>query len=187
MKKIIAILLVLFSLASCRKERVIPVKVTPGISTSIAAAKPDTIPDNAVLGIRLFRDSVNNDEILVNFNHTASPNYILDEDAPYFMGYGQVSLASISADGRDLAINKLPYKPGMEIGLDVHAKTTGIYFLDINYEKKIPSDIQVWVKDNYMKDSCNISIQKYSINIIKADTNSFGSKRFKLMFKTSGQ
>jgi hypothetical protein len=187
MKKIITISLVLFSLASCRKEGVIPVNNTLTISTAVATAKPDTIPDNAGLGIRLFRDSVNYDGILFNFNHTASLNYIFNEDAPYFLGYGQVSLTSISADGRDLAMNTLPYKPGMEIGLDVHAKTTGIYFLDINYEKKIPADIQIWVKDNYMKDSCNISIQKYSINIIKADTNSFGSKRFKLMFKTSGQ
>jgi hypothetical protein len=69
----------------------------------------------------------------------------------------------------------------------VHAKANGIYFLEVNYQNKIPSNIQIWVKDNYLKDSTNISSQDYSFNVIKADTNSFGCNRFKLVFKDSGQ
>lgn len=158
----------------------------PAISTAVAT-KPDTIPDDAYLGVRLFKDSLIYDGIMLGFNHTASVNYVVDEDAPYFMGFGKVSLASISGDGMDLAINKMPYKPGMEIGLDVHAKASGIYFLSVNYEKEIPSNIQVWLQDNYLKVTINITVHNYSFRILKDYPNSFGAKRFKIILKGGGQ
>jgi hypothetical protein len=183
MKRLMFISFVLFSLASCKKET----KITADLATVMSASyiKPDTIPDGARLGIRLFRDSVIYDGFMLGFNHKASVNYIVDEDAPYFMGYGDISLASISGDDRDLAINTLPYTPGMAIGLDVHARTSGVCFLEVNYKKQIPANIQVWIRDTYLKDSANISNKNYSFNIIKADTNSLGNKRFKIILKSS--
>ncbi|MDB5136817.1 MAG: hypothetical protein JWP37_3420, partial [Mucilaginibacter sp.] len=91
-----------------------------------------------------------------------------------------------SGDGRDLAINTLTYTPGMAIGLDVHARTSGVCFLEVNYKKYILVNIQVWIRDKYLKDSANISNRNYRFNIIKADTNSLGNKRFKIILKSSG-
>jgi hypothetical protein len=109
------------------------------------------------------------------------------EDAVYFAGNGQVSLASVSKDGEDLSINGLPYTPCMSIGLDIHAKTSGSYLLKISYEKEIPADIEIWIKDTYLRDSVNVRTGNYSFNIDKADTNSFGGERFRLILKNADQ
>lgn len=89
-------------------------------------------------------------------------------------------MASISADGRDLAINTLPFKEGMSVGLDVHVKTDGTYNLTLSYENKIPDDFQIWIKDCYLKDSTDVRVSNYAFAVNKADTNTFGNKRFRL-------
>ena len=184
MKKLILLSLILFSLAACQKEeKVLPKAAVLGSNTQV---KPDTIPDNAAFKIKLVKDSTNGDETMICFNHLASLKYSSSNDAPYLPGFGKVSLASISADGIDLAINKVPYTPGMPIGLNVHTKTDGAYLLETTYKNKIPASVQVWLMDNYPKDSVNIGLNKYNFNVIKADTNSFGSKRFRLVLKDAG-
>src|ERR1700693_3658513 len=90
----------LFSLVACQKEAEILPKAGSSISTakitSIAnlTSKPDTIPDKAQLKIKLCKDSINTDETTLFFDHKASINYVFNEDAVYFAGFGQVSLAS---------------------------------------------------------------------------------------------
>jgi hypothetical protein len=185
MKKSFLLSLTLLSLAACKKEANISLKITPTATTAVVSTKPDTIPDKAEFKLKLGKDSTNTDETAIVFDHRSSVNYSGNEDAPYFTGFGQVSLASISADNRDLAINTLPYTPGMSIRLDIHTKTDGVYFLKMSYENGIPANIQVWLKDNYLKDSVNARTDNYIFNVSKADTNSFGSKRFKLILKDS--
>jgi hypothetical protein len=188
MKKLLPLSLTLLSLAACKKEAKISPKVEQVVTTVVVAAKTDTIPDNAQFKIKLGKDGINTDETAFVFDHLSSINYSGNEDAPYFVGFGQVSLASISADGIDLAINSLPYRPGMSIRLDIHTKTDGPYFLKMSYESKIPANIQAWLKDNYLKDSVNVRTGSYNFNVIKVDTNTFGSKRFELILKdSSGQ
>jgi hypothetical protein len=99
------------------------------------------------------------------------------------VGFGDLSLASMSNDGKKLSINGLPYTQGMSIGLDVEAKDDGAYSLQVSYENKMPANIQIWVKDTYLKDSVNVCKANYNFTVSKADTNSFGSKRFKLIIK----
>lgn len=176
------LLLVLVSLAACQKSAQIlpgPIKTQP----IVAASKPDTIPDKAVLKLKLTKDATNTDETAFIFNSTGKTTYNPMEDAPYFPGNGQVSLASISSDGKDLAINNLPYKPGMSIRLDANAKADGAYSLAISYQNQIPSSIHFWLKDIYLKDSLDVSTKTYSFNVRLADTNSFGKNRFKLIIK----
>ena len=187
MKPLILLSFVLFALVACKKEETIAPKTTPQKSTASIVAKTDTIPDSAALKITLGKDSINTDETMFVFNHTYSLAYVFDQDAPYFQGFGQVSLASISSNGRDLAINGLPYTSGMSVGLDVQAKTSGAYFLKISYEKKIPTTVQVWLKDTYLKDSVNVSLKNYSFNVSKADTNSYGNKRFRLVLLSNSK
>jgi hypothetical protein len=189
MKKLIWPSLILFSLAACQKEA----KVLPRTHTTTGSAAPgpaivakintDTIPDRSAFKMKLVKDSINSDETMLVFNHKATCEYSANNDAPYFQGFGQVSLASVSSDGVDLSINQLPYTPGMSIGLDVRAKADGSYQLQISYEHTMPASIQVWLKDNYLKDSVNVCLKKYDFKVTTADTNSFGKKRFTLILK----
>ncbi len=119
------------------------------------------------------------------FKKAANPNFDPAVDAQYLPGYGQVSLASISSDGTDLAINSLPYSPDKPIKLDVHAKNDGTYFFKISYERTIPANVQIWLKDAYTKDSLNVRTGNYQFKVLKADTNSYGNKRFQLVLRAA--
>ena len=180
--KVLLSVLVLFSLAACKKAaQILP---NPAKTQPIAVAtKPDTIPDKAIFKLKLSKDTINTDETAFIFKSTGKTTYNPMEDAPYFQGNGQVSLASMSSDGKDLAINNLPYTAGMSIRLDANTRATGAYSLAISYESKIPTSIHIWLKDIYLKDSLDVSTKSYSFNVNLADTNTFGKNRFKLILK----
>lgn len=215
MKAFVLVSVIAFSLTSCKKDADVapeaatttsassisktsaPVTSTTSTSAStsstsatptpppVVKASVDTIPDNASFKIKLGKDSTNTDETLIIFNHSASLNYSKANDAPYFSGFGQVSLASISHDGIDIAIKSLPYTPGMSIGLDVKVKTDGAYFLKMSNEENIPSGVHILLKDAYLKDSVDVRSGNYNFNITKTDTSSFGRNRFKLVVKSN--
>lgn len=187
MKKLALLTAVLFSLAACNKAEDILPKVPMKVARNIIRPKIDTIPDNAMLKIKLCKDSINTDETTFVFNHSSGTGFSYNDDALYFTGFGQVSLASISTDGRDMAIYSLPYTPEMSIGLDARVKTDGPYLLKISFESKLPLSIHVWLKDNYLKDSIDVRKGNYHFNVIKADTNSFGKRRFKVTLQESRQ
>lgn len=187
MKISIWLLFILCALAACQKGASVLPDIAKSATTDVAAIQPDTIPNKAAFRIKLVKDSISADETLLKFNSTSAPGYIWNEDVAYLQGFGQVSLASISQDGLDLSINDLPYRSGMVIGLDVHAKANGTYALQISYENSIPANIQIWVKDTYLKDSVNMRTKTCTFNINQADTSSFGPNRFKLTIKDSGQ
>ncbi|MBS1529343.1 MAG: hypothetical protein JSU01_03465 [Bacteroidetes bacterium] len=145
------------------------------------ASQPDTIPDNAALSLRLVEDSTDYDETLFVFDHKASVAFSNANDARYFPGFGKVSLASISSDGKDMAIYSLPYAAGMSVNLDVHGRRDDALSLQIRRKTGIPQDIPVWVKDHYTGDSLDLCKGAYSFRVVKADTNSFGSKRLRVV------
>jgi trimeric autotransporter adhesin len=173
-------LLTLVLLAACQKEGNSPKRI-PEIATAPFGVPADTIPDTAILKIKLVKDSIYSDEILLVFNHTARLQYYNKEDGIYLSGNGPVGLASISSDGYDLTINYLPYTPGMTIGLNYTTQTSGAFFLETSYLAKIPANIHIWLKDAYLKDSIDIRAHKYYFNVNKADPNSCNNKRFKLI------
>lgn len=203
MRAFVLVSVIAFSFTSCKKDAEIAPKAAPLTSTKTISktstpvaptsatttpvtsvkASTDTIPDKAAFKIKLGKDSINTDETMIVFNHTASLDYSNMTDAPYLSGFGQVSLANVSRDGVDIAIKSLPYTSGMSIALDVKGKTDGAYSLQMSYQKNIPSDVQILLKDNYLKDSVDVRSKNYNFNITKADTNSFGRKRFKLVVK----
>ncbi|MFI5159921.1 MAG: hypothetical protein ACHQHN_01525 [Sphingobacteriales bacterium] len=182
MKTASLFLLLIFCFTACKKDALIASK-----NEQKTPIKPDTIPDKAGFKIKLYKGNSDYDETMFLFDHRSSTNYCANEDAGYLVGFGQVSLASISHDGRDLAINRLPYKPGMSIGLDFHTKTNGEFYLALDYENKIPGDIAIWLQDTYLKDSIDVCTGSYTFNVIRADTNSFGNKRFRLIIKEQSQ
>ena len=177
------LLISLVLLAACKKEETSSPKTLSVTSVADNAVKPDTIPDKASFKIKLIKDSFNSDETDFVFNHNSSLAYIPNEDGLYFPGIGQASLSSISSDDRNLAINGLPYRQGMIIGLNVNTASEGAFVLEMSYTTKIPSTIHVWLRDTYLKDSVDIFKGNYNFNVIKSDANSFGSNRFKLVLK----
>src|ERR1700740_1621464 len=104
MKTSIKLLAIIFLFAACKKEEKIEPKTSLGAQSAaskpksislppVATAPHDTIPDKALLKIKLAKDSFNYDETMFIFNHTAGLNYDPNEDSPYFSGYGQESLS----------------------------------------------------------------------------------------------
>ncbi|HJP62504.1 MAG TPA: T9SS type A sorting domain-containing protein, partial [Mucilaginibacter sp.] len=148
-------------------------------------AKANSGNNNQYLRLQLAKDSINTDDIYVGFNNSYKSEYIFNEDAEYKTGSGVVSLASFSADNLPLAINKLPLPKRSEtIGLRVKAVADGIYSLTMTEQQGIPKLFQIWLIDHYKKDSLDIKHNPtYKFNVLRSDTNSYGSKRFCLVIR----
>jgi sugar lactone lactonase YvrE len=138
------------------------------------------------LRLQLAENSIITDDTYIGFDPEASNQYVFNEDAPYKPGAGKVSLASISSDNVTLAINKLPFPRLVQtvIRLDVNATADGIYKLNMTEVQNIPQIFDIWLIDTYKKDSLDMRHNPgYSFNLILADTNSYGSKRFQLVIR----
>src|ERR1019366_5502710 len=138
------------------------------------------------LRLQLALDAINVDDTYIGFNPSYSTQYVFNEDAPYFGGNGKVNLCSISSDNVQLAINKLPLpgKQSLTIRLKVKAAADGIYKLNMTQIVNIPQLYEVWLMDNYKNDSLDMRKYKtYAFNLLKADTNSYGSNRFSLVIR----
>ena len=153
-------------------------------TTPTTPAYVDTLANLSGFKVKLAMDSTNYDETMFLFRKTATPAFNGSEDAEYLQGYGQVSLASIASDGTDLAINSLPYTPNMSMKLDFNTKGDGAYLLKMSFERTIPSNMQVWIRDNYAKDSLNMRTGNYKFNVVRSDANSYGKGRFQIVLKT---
>ena len=192
MKTLLPLSLLLFILASCQKEakvtpKAAPVSTITTTTTVVAAVKPDTIPDQAALKIKLVKDTDNYDETMFMFNHTSSLAFSNAEDARYFPGFGEESLASLSTEGQDLVINSLPYTSGMSVKLDANMKNGGAFVLKISYIRNIPSNIEILLEDAYLKNSVDLRAGNCNFTVDKAKPASFGNGRFKVVFKDKGQ
>ncbi|GGH19524.1 T9SS type A sorting domain-containing protein [Mucilaginibacter phyllosphaerae] len=135
--------------------------------------------------IKMERDSLIDDYCGIYFNTGASANYD-EEDAQDLDGASsQVYMSSYSADGVRTAINHMPdYRKGPGIKLYVNAAKDGLYKLKIEDIRNIDPLYDIWLKDNYKKDSLNLRLYNtYGFNVIKSDTSSFGANRFKLVIR----
>jgi len=182
---------------SCQKSSVspnngqtLPVQKTVPVTTILNQGAPavDTVtykPVTGYLRLQLAKDSINTDNILINFNPTAKTKYVPGEDAPSLQGFGLVTLSSLSSDNIPLAINVLPLtRQGLSIGLNVVAKSDGIYKLSMLALQSVPNTYSIYIKDGYKKDSLDLRLYpNYAFNIFKADTASFGRNRFKLLIR----
>jgi hypothetical protein len=145
------------------------------------------VAENAITGfyIKMERDSVVDDYCGIYFNSNASANYD-DDDAQDLDGASsQVYMSSFSADGIRTAINHLPdYRNGAEVKLYANSAATGLYKMKIEDIRNIDPLYEIWLKDNFTKDSLNLSIHPtYNFNVNKTDTSTFGANRFKLVIR----
>ncbi len=137
------------------------------------------------LRIQLAADSINTDDTYIGFSSTASAKYIVNEDAPYLAGQGEVKISSFSSDSVKLAINKLPL-PGVHqtvIRLFATATDYGTYKLNMTELTGIPQLYEVWLMDRFNKDSLDMRQNTTYAFDITADTNSYGNNRFQLVIR----
>jgi trimeric autotransporter adhesin len=152
---------------------------------SLLMAMPITFANNQYLRLQLNMDSVNTDNILLRFDNNAGTAYNKAVDAPYLTGFGKVSLSSFSSDKVSLAINMQPLpKTNTTIRLKVGITTDGVYSLNMKELIGVPQLFDIWLIDAYKKDSLDMRHNTtYSFNVLKSDTNSFGSNRFSLVLR----
>ncbi len=185
------LLFIIAAFTSCQKDGIIPSAKQTSSNTKVAAAFKTLNKyaiNTAVTGfirVVLAKDSINKDDILITFNPNTSPAFVFNEDARYFQGYGMVSFSSLSSDGVPLSINKLPFPATTaSITLNVNATASATYKLNLTAVNSIPANYDIWLMDSYNKDSCDFRHNPtYAFNLNKADTNSYGSNRFRLVIR----
>ncbi|MBB3054945.1 DUF2341 domain-containing protein [Mucilaginibacter gotjawali] len=143
---------------------------------------------NSYLRMKLVTDTLNNDEIVIGFNSTSSVKFNGAEDAQFMPGSGSAqSIAALSADSVSTAVKWVPLPKSalsQAIRLNVSAKASGTYTLIRTDFKAIPKLYQVWLMDNYKKDSLDIrNNTTYTFDISHSDTASFGNNRFKVVVR----
>ncbi|MDB5136182.1 MAG: hypothetical protein JWP37_2785 [Mucilaginibacter sp.] len=152
---------------------------------NIYMGTPVDYANNQYIRVQLAKDSVNSDDMLIRFSNNASAAYNASVDAPYKQGFGEVSLASLSSDHIPLAISMQPLpKVSESIRLSVSTTDDGAYSLSMKTLIGIPQLFDIWLMDAYKKDSLDMRHNTtYAFNVLKGDTNSFGSKRFSLVLR----
>ena len=140
---------------------------------------------NRRLRLQMAIDSINSDDMLIQFIDNAKVLFDPMEDALYRSGTGKVSISSLSADNMQLAINGQPFVTnGQTIPVNVNATASGTYSLSLTEIKGVPQLFDVWLVDKLQKDSVNLRTTKaYSFAINKTDTTTFGSRRFALSIR----
>jgi hypothetical protein len=137
------------------------------------------------LRLQMAMDSINTDDLYIGFKSDAQTKYVVNEDAPYKVGNGKVSLASFSSDSVRLGINQMPL-PGLRqtvVPLFVSAQAAGTYKLNMTELEAIPQIYEVWLMDRFNKDSLDMRQNPTYAFDITADTGSFGSNRFRLVIR----
>ena len=169
-----------------------PTQQTTGSNLEMArriaalAPTPQT-PGSQVMRLKLSVDSVNYDDIALVFNSSASASYDPTEDAPYLAGNGAAEgLSSLSEDSVKLKINSFPL-PGLKpyvVRLGVAAAYTGTFTFQRTQLDAIPKLYDIWLMDKLKKDSLDIKNNAtYVFDVNEADTSTYGSNRFELVFR----
>lgn len=184
MKPALSTIVLFILFASCIKGvDNLPAAQNKPVLIKPVATQRDTIPDGGSFKMMIQKDSSHADETLVIFNHSASTMYLNTQDAVYFPGFGIASISSLTSDGVTCTIQKLPYLQENPIRLKVNARYDGIYILRLGYVDQISQNIRFWLKDKYMRDSLDMRVGNYAFQVIKADTNTYGSRRFTIVLR----
>jgi hypothetical protein len=125
-------------------------------------------------------DQEEKDETTIVFapNENARADY---NDALYFGG-STVSLASLSADGKRIAINFMPDIYSMDtLKLSVNAAGSGSYSL--NFSEVPATSMRMFLKDSLIKNLTEIGKDlTYPFTIDKTNPLTYGDQRFSLVF-----
>jgi len=170
--------------AACTKKG----NVTPNPKPVVIAPIYDTIPDGAYFAVRFVQDSTYNMYTIFGFNHTALLKaYVGDGDGRYMAGFTPDVFYAITIDNSELAWDYVPYSRGMVFNLHVSDTNNGLMFLAVNDAytaaiHDIPPSIHIWCKDNYLKDSVEMTHGAHcNFTIDNSNPNTFGDHRFQIV------
>src|SRR6202012_3155107 len=145
---------------------------------------PVTQASKQYLRFEMSADSIHREAILVWFDDKAKTNFEPTSDGLYMLGDNTVSLSSLSSDHIRLSIDKQPFPKAERrvIALNASATESGAYHFNMKQIVGIPGLYDVWLHDEYKKDSVNLrKTSKVDFSIDKKDSSSFGNKRFNLI------
>jgi len=161
----------------------------PKGSNLLMGAPPGQNVVQQLFRLKLSKDTLNYDDIIIGFNTTATAKYNGMEDAKYLPGIkALVGLSSFSEDSIQLAINNLPLPKQTQrvIRLNVDAALSGAYTLQKTAMDAIPEIYEIWLMDGFKKDSIDIRKNAtYTFDVDLADTATYGSNRFKIIIRQS--
>jgi hypothetical protein len=175
-----------FSFRETAKTNTLPVAAS--LNKLMGKPKDVVAAPQPLLRLKLSKDSINTDEIVIRLNNQASAKFIHGEDA-FDLGGGSgalVSLSSISSDSVNLAINFMPF-PGLQqqpTRLFVDAAASGLYTLARTQLDNLPALYDVWLKDAFTNDSLDMKANSlYQFTIDRTNPPTFGSNRFTLVIR----
>ena len=159
----------------------------PSGFTYLVSAYDAKKPYGQYMILNIAKDADNKTEILIGFNPGSTPKYSEMEDDHYLSGSTPQSMWITSNDGIKLVSKWLPL-PKEQLAdtanLTVTASASGQYTLNRSEFKDIPNLYDVWLIDNYKKDSLDIKHNdKYIFDIDLKDSASYGSSRFKVVIR----
>lgn len=148
--------------------------------------KPYTWP-TPLLRLKLIKDSINFDAVVIVLVKGISAAYNADKDAEDLGGNGAPeSLSALSSDSVKITIHRRPI-PGKQqevIPLFADATASGDYKFRLTDLEDMPDLYEVWIKDNLTKDSVSVKQNgEYAFTIDKVNLASFGSNRFQLIIR----
>jgi DNA-binding beta-propeller fold protein YncE len=165
-------------------------KVTSQPSTLLFPAQtPSTTVTQQYLHLKMIKDSVNYDDVIIGFKPGASPKYSVNEDAIHLKGNAPPeTLTALSSDSVGLSINYLPLPVQQNtqtvVGLTVSAAASGQFTFSRTELVGIPTIYDIWLKDNLLKDSVDFRANStYSFDIDNTNPSTYGSNRFQLVFR----
>jgi hypothetical protein len=165
---------------------------TQPTQASVLTLMSTTIPRSgdqafSFMRLKLAKDSINTDAVSIVLNNENNAKYMVGEDAVDMGGNGAlVSLSALSTDSVALSIDRLPLptlKPEI-IPISVSATSSGLYSLNMEQLKDLPAIYQVWLMDDFKKDSLDMRAYKtYNFNIDKSVAGTYGKSRFRLVIR----
>ncbi len=144
-----------------------------------------------LLRVKLAKDTINTDDIMLLFEPSASNKFEQYVDVERIDGMSNVStLGSYSSDSLHmLGINHLhSIDSTTRIKLYVNVSSSnGTDTLSGSGFESLDNRYTVWLLDHYKKDSLQFSLyKKYLFNISNSDTASYGANRFEIVFRKQG-
>lgn len=140
------------------------------------------------LRLSLSKNQASKTEVLIGFNSTSTDNYNGQEDDSYFSGFSATQNLWLTSIDNVKLVSKWMALPNATqsktIKLNVSATASGQFTLTRTELKAIPDLYDIWLMDNYKKDSLDIKHNTtYVFDLDLADTNSFGSNRFRVIIR----
>jgi muramidase (phage lysozyme) len=157
----------------------------PSLHNLMGKPKEFVATPDPLLRLKLSKDSINTDEIVIRLNDKTSTKFSENEDAEDIGGSGPlVSLSTFSSDTIALAIDYRPF-PGKNqeiVPLLVDATASGAYQLTNSQLDDLPPLYEAWLKDAFANDSVKLKANVvYKFTIDKSNPATFGNNRFSIV------